>query len=93
MLSDFRIFETEQFQEDIKSIFGAGEEKIANKLRKYVYPQLRQQPYFGKNVKKLKGYAPETWRYRIGDYRFIYEIDDKKKIVFLIAAGLRSRGY
>ena len=93
MLSDFRIFETDQFQEDLRKIFGAGEEKIVGKLRKYVYPQLRQQPYFGKYIKKLKGYSPETWRYRIGDYRFFYEIDDKKKTVFMIAAGLRAKGY
>ena len=93
MLSDFRIFETDQFREDLRNIFGAGEEKIVGKLRKYVYPQLRQQPYFGKNIKKLKGYTPETWRYRIGDYRFFYEIDDKKKTVFMIAAGLRAKSY
>jgi len=92
-LSDFRIFETAQFQEDLRRIFGEREEKIAAKLKMHVYPQLRQQPNFGKNIKKLKGYAPETWRYRIGGYRFFYEIDDKKKIVFMIAAGLRSKGY
>jgi len=41
----------------------------------------------------FKGYTPETWRYRIGDYRFFYEIDGKKKTVFMIAAGLRAKGY
>jgi len=93
LLSDFRIFETDQFREDLRNVFGAGEAKIVGKLRKYVYPQLRQQPYLGKNIKKLKGYAPDTWRCRIRDYRFFYKIDDKKKIVFLIAAGLRSKSY
>jgi mRNA interferase RelE/StbE len=44
-------------------------------------------------IRKLKDYKPETWRYRIGDYRFFYEIDDKRKIVFMIAADLRSRSY
>jgi mRNA interferase RelE/StbE len=93
LLSDFRIFETTQFQEDLRKIFGEREEKIATKLRRYVYPQLGQQPYFGKNIKKLKGYAPEMRRYRIGDHRFFCEIDDKKKIVFMIAAALRAKGY
>jgi len=92
-LSDYRIFETDQFREDLRNVFGAGEDKIVAKLGKFVYPQLRQQPYFGKNIKKLKGYAPETWRYRIRDYRFFYEIDDKKKIVFMVAAGHRAKGY
>jgi mRNA interferase RelE/StbE len=87
LLSDFRIFETDQFQKDLRNIFGAGEEKIVGKLKRYVYPQLRQQPSFGKNIKKLRGYTPETRRYRVRDYRFFYEIDDKQKIVFMIAAG------
>ena len=93
MLNNFRIFETDQFQEDLRKVFGEREEKIAAKLRRYVYPQLRQQPYFGKNIKKLKGYAPETLRYRIGDHRFFYEIDSKKKTAFMIAAGFRAKSY
>jgi len=92
-LSDFRIFETDQFREDLTKVFGAREDKIARKLETRIYPQLRQQPYFGKNIRKLKGYSPETWRFRVGDYRFFYEIDDKEKIVFMIAAALRARSY
>ena len=92
-MSDYRIFETDQFREDLRNVFGAGEDKIVAKLGNYVYPQLRQQPYFGKNIKKLKGYAPETWRYRIRDYRFFYEIDSKKKTAFMIAAGFRAKSY
>lgn len=92
-MSEFRIFETDQFQDDLRKNLGVQEEKLIRKLKKYVYPQLRQQPYFGKNIKKLRGYKPETWRYRIGNYRFFYEIDDNKKIVFMIAADHRSMGY
>ena len=92
-MSEFRIFETDQFQQDLGKIFGARKGKIAGKLEGHVYPQLKQQPYFGKNIKKLKGYSPETWRYRIGDYRFFYEVDDKRKIVFMIAAALRAKSY
>ena len=93
MLSEFRIFETDRFQDDLRKYSGSPQEKVVKKLRLFVYPQLRQQPYFGKNIKKLRGYQPETWRYRIGDYRFFYEIDDRKKIIFMIAADLRSGSY
>ena len=93
MLPEFRIFETEQFQADLEKDLGGRKEKIARKLRDHVYPQLRQQPYFGKNIRKLRGYKPETWRYRIGGYRFFYEVDDKQKIVFMIAADTRQTGY
>ncbi len=89
----FRIFETAQFQEDLKTRLAERSKKIISKLHGYVYPQLRKQPYFGKNIKKLKGYKPDTWRYRIGNYRFFYEIDDKRKIIFMIALEARSESY
>lgn len=92
-MSEFRIFETDQFQDDLRENLGAQEEKLIRKLKKYVYPQLRQQPYFGKNIKKLRGYKPETWRYRVSNYRLFYEIDDNKKVVFMIAADRRFTGY
>ncbi len=92
-MSNFKIFETNQFSKDLEREFANQREKIEEKLLSYVYPQLRQQPYYGKNVKKLKGYKPETWRYRIGGYRFFYEIDDRKKIVFMISADNRADAY
>jgi len=92
-LSEFRIFETDQFREDLDKLSGARGDKIAGKLEAHVYPRLGQQPYFGKNIRKLKEYSPETWRFRIGEYRFFYEVDDKAKIVFMIAADHRSKSY
>jgi len=35
----------------------------------------------------------ETWRYRIGSWRFFYEIDDDERIVFMLAASHRSSAY
>jgi len=66
---------------------------MAEKMRTYVYPQLREQPYYGSNIKKLKDYNPETWRYRVGDYRFFYEIDAAKKVVFMVSADHRRNAY
>lgn len=67
--------------------------KIRNKLAHYVYPQLKETPHFGLNIKKLKGWEPATWRYRIGDWRFFYEIDETKKIVFMTAIHHRKDAY
>ena len=92
-MSEYRIFETDQFQSDLNSNLGPRRDKIVAKLHAEVYPQLRLQPFFGRNIKKLKGYKPETWRYRIGGFRFFYEIDDARKIVFLIAADTRQKSY
>lgn len=92
-MNDFRVFETEQFEADLDRISPARKDKIVQKLRAVIYPQLREQPYFGPNIKKLRGFKPETWRYRIGTYRFFYIVDDKGKTVFMVAADTRQQSY
>lgn len=92
-MTEYRIFETEQFQEDLRKIARSGRSGIVKKLRGVVYPQLAHHPYHGTNVRKLQGYTPETWRYRIGAWRFFYEVDEAEKVVFLTAAAHRSSAY
>jgi mRNA interferase RelE/StbE len=92
-LADFAIFETEQFLKDLEQELGGRQTQLRRKLLDYVYPQLRRQPYFGKNIKKLAGFEPDTWRYRIGDYRFFYTIDAAEKLVIMLTADHRSRAY
>ncbi len=92
-MNKYRIFETEQFQKDLAYITKSGQKKTTDKLREFVYPQLREHPHYGPNIKKLKDLIPDTWRYRIGAWRFFYEIDDEEKIVFLLAASHRSVAY
>ncbi len=92
-MSNFRIFETDQFAEDLEQDFSGQRERIKKKLQSFVYPQLRDQPYFGKNIKKLRNFSLETWRYRIGGFRFFYEIDEEQKIVVMIAASNREGAY
>jgi mRNA interferase RelE/StbE len=92
-LSKYRIFETEQFQKDLSHIVSFGQPKVEQKLRDFVYPQLRKHPHFGPNIKKLKGFDPDTWRYRIGAWRFFYEIEEDEKIVLMLAATHRSVAY
>ena len=93
MLNSYRIFETDRFQKDLKLIAKSGAEKILIKLKEYVYPQLKAHPNYGPNIKKLKSYSPPTWRYRVGSWRFFYEIDEQEYIVFMIAAHHRSQAY
>lgn len=92
-MHEYRIFETEQFRKDLQSIARAGHQEIADKLRRAVYPRLREHPHFGPHIRKLKDYAPETWRYRIGSWRFFCEIDDREHVVSMIAAAHRGSAY
>jgi len=92
-LSSYRLFETRVFLEDLENLPHALQPKIRAKLAGYVYPQLRRQPHFGLNIKKLQHWKPETWRYRIGPWRFFYEIDEHQKIVFLTTLYHRKDAY
>ncbi|MCW9096013.1 MAG: type II toxin-antitoxin system RelE/ParE family toxin [Ignavibacteriaceae bacterium] len=92
-MNKYRIFETERFQKDLQHIAMSGQSKLGQKLQEYVYPQLRNHPHFGPNIKKLKRYEPDTWRYRIGSWRFFYEINEQEQIVFMLAASHRSSAY
>lgn len=59
----------------------------------YVYPQLRNNPYFGPNIKKLKGEFENVYRYRIGDIRLFYVIDQQKVIVIMTDIENRKDSY
>jgi mRNA interferase RelE/StbE len=58
-----------------------------------VYPQLKTEPQFGPNIKKIKSWHPPTWRYLVGDWRFFYEIDKQKNIILMTAAHQRKDAY
>jgi len=57
------------------------------------HPQNRQHPHFGPDIKRLKDFTPDTWRYRIGAWRFFYEIDEEEKVTSMVAASHRSNAY
>lgn len=92
-LSNYKIFETNQFIKDLDNIQNNLRKKIYDKITNYIYPQLRTNPFYGKNIKKLINYNPPTWRYRIGNYRLFYEINDLEKVVYIIAIDIRDKAY
>jgi mRNA interferase RelE/StbE len=91
--SEFRIFETDEFLKRLKKLRRKESDFLQRKLQKYVYPQLRKNPFLGPNVKKLKGYTPDTWRYRIGDFRLFFLIDKASRTVFLVSVDDRRDAY
>ncbi|MBI4650368.1 type II toxin-antitoxin system RelE/ParE family toxin [Candidatus Desantisbacteria bacterium] len=92
-MSKYKIFETEQFLRDIEEIGNSRQKKIYKKIESYIYPQIKENPHCGLNIKKLKNFIPPTWRYRIGNYRLFYEIDDKEKIIFITSIETRQNAY
>ncbi|MBI5092431.1 MAG: type II toxin-antitoxin system RelE/ParE family toxin [Candidatus Hydrogenedentes bacterium] len=41
----------------------------------------------------MYGYTPATWRYRIGDFRVFYLVDQTKQIVFIVSVDNRRDTY
>ncbi|GAB4539054.1 MAG: type II toxin-antitoxin system RelE/ParE family toxin [Pleurocapsa sp.] len=63
--------------------------KIVDYLEKRVLAS--QNPYqFGK---PLKGNKAGIWRYRVGNYRILCQIEDKALIILVIAVGHRKDIY
>ncbi len=88
--NEFKIAETDTF---IKKINKNEFKAIHNKIINFVYPQLRKNPFFGANIKKLKGDFSGIYRYRMGQYRLFYSIEADKVIVFIINIDLRKDSY
>jgi mRNA interferase RelE/StbE len=92
-LAEYRIFETEGFLADLRKVARSAGPRVSEKLREHVYPLLRREPHFGPSIRKLRAWTRETWRVRIRDWRFFYEIDEREKLVVLIAAHNRREAY
>ena len=89
----FRMFETDQFLKDMQKLDASIKDRIYKKIIKKTYTQIRANPYYGKNIKKLKSYRPETWRHKLGGLRIFYEIDKNEKIISILTIDHRGNIY
>jgi len=92
-LPEYRIFETAEFLKKMEKLPRGESDLIRHKVDDYVYPQLRREPFFGPNVRKLRGYSPDTWRYRIGRFRLFYGVDEEERVVLILTVSLRRDAY
>jgi len=89
-LDKYKIAETETFSKKINS---NKFKHLYNKILMDVYPILKNNPYYGANIKKLKGDYKEIYRFRISDYRIFYKIDENESIIFIINIENRKDAY
>ena len=75
----------------VKKVFDELSSLIQSRIQKEIKDlSLNQRP---SGVKKLSGKLKDVWRLRIGDYRLLYDIDDKTKRVILLDLGHRQQIY
>ena len=92
-MNNYQIFETDEFLKKIEKLSVRDQSFIERKLLQNIYPQLKEEPHYGNNIRKLTDYKPETWRYRIGRYRLFYVIDEIERTVYVLSIDLRKDAY
>ena len=82
----YKLLLTKKAKNDFLILEKSTQKRIASKLRFYISSK---NPL--KHAKKLKDYRLGTYRFRIGDYRVIFDIDKKGNINILIILRVKHR--
>lgn len=75
-----------------KEFYANADLVLAKKIAK-CFEVLEQTPYSHPNIKSLKGKLKGYYRYQLGDYRIIYEINDQQIQVIVVKIAHRSKVY
>lgn len=65
--------------------------ELANRINR-CFEDLEKNPFAGSNIKQLRS-SKKWYRYRVGTYRVIYEIDKKNKRVGILLISPRGSAY
>ena len=77
---------------DAQHFYANAQPPLARKLAR-CFQQLEQTPRGHSNIKALSGELNGYLRYRVGDYRVLYSIDEKKSTVSIEKITHRSDAY
>jgi len=77
---------------DAQKVYVQADKALAKKIARCLQ-QLEKTPRLHPNIKALKGDYAGYYRYRIGNYRIIYSIDDEIHQVFVVIIFPRSEAY
>ena len=68
------------------------DEKTVARINKNI-DTLKGNPFYGKNIKRLRGELQGRYRLRVGGYRIVYRVDEGEKAVIIEDIGLRGNVY
>ena len=77
---------------DAQTVYVDADKALAKKIARCLQ-QLEQTPRSHPNIKALKGEYAGYYRYRIGDYRVIYSVNDELTQVLVVAIAHRGEAY
>lgn len=64
-----------------------------NKRIEKALDEISDNPYRGNHIKKLKGKLAGRYRYRLGDIRIVYRIQEEKITVYVVSINNRGDAY
>ena len=77
---------------EAEAFFALADRPLARKLQR-CFAQLETDPRRHNNIKRLAGEFAGKLRYRVGDWRVIYRIDDAAERVLVLSIAHRSEIY
>ena len=81
-----------ELTEEAERQYDALDDKIVVRIN-IAIEQIIENPFFGIHIIKLEGKLQGQYRYRVGNYRIIYNVDKKKRIVTISGILQRGRSY
>lgn len=67
-------------------------EKQKNRLDEAI-DRLEDNPLYGRDIKKLRGELKEKYRLKVGPFRIVYLVDEKRNLVIIESIGPRGDIY
>ena len=83
---------TVEFTPAATRAYAAADRPLAKKIARCI-EQLERDPRGSNNAEPMVGPDAGKWRYRIGDRRVIYTIDDARQVVTIIDIAPRGSVY
>ncbi|BAZ66046.1 MAG: type II toxin-antitoxin system RelE/ParE family toxin [Pelatocladus maniniholoensis HA4357-MV3] len=77
---------------EAQEVYASADQALAKKIAK-CFAYLEQNPRFHPNIKALKGDLIGYYRYRIGYYRVVYQVDDNNSQVMITTIVHRRDAY
>ncbi len=81
-----------RFDEDAVIFYQKADGGLVKRLNR-CFEQLQETPLHHPNIKSLKGLFSGLHRYRVGDWRVIYEVDQAEQTVTVLQIVHRSKAY
>lgn len=77
---------------EAQAFYEKADAPLAKRLNR-CFDQLRREPHQHPNIKRLRGPLAGYYRYRVGDWRVVYRVDEDGSLVIILIIAHRSRAY